>query len=395
VTGGTDDYNIYAAQLCVSRRGGVGSGSLAREVVALDPDGNQDPQEIELMFRMTAQEIAGLAGGELAGPGDVVVTGVRPLGSAGPTDLAFVAKEALLDQAGASRAGVLLAARKVEGYGGTQVICHDPELAMATVLERMHREMFPRPTGISNLACIEPGAVLGERVSVGAYAVIEKEAVIGDDVTIYPLVYVGRGAQIGPRTTLHPHVTVCSRAQIGADCTVHPNCVIGDEGFGYIQREGRSIKFWHVGAVRIGNSVEIRGLTSIDRGMIEDTVIGEGVKIDKHCHISHNCRIGDQCVLAGYARMAGSVTLGRGVMMGADSSVSDHLTVGDGAILGARAGVITKVKPGEHMLGTPARPRNETMRIVATWPRLPDMLRQLGELKKEVEALKKRLEETK
>jgi len=345
------------------------------------------------MFKMMAREIAELVGGELAGPGEVTISGVGPLDSARPMDLAFVAREALFGKVAACRAGALLTMRKVEGYGGTQIICEDPELAMATVLEKMHGELFPKPTGISGLACIDPDAVLGQRVSVGAYSVIEKGAVVGDDVTIYPLVYVGRGAQIGPRTTLHPHVTVCERAQIGADCTVHPNCVIGDEGFGYVQRGGRSVKLWHVGGVRIADNVEIRGLTSVDRGMIDDTVVGEGVKIDKHCHISHNCRIGDRCVLAGYARMAGSVTLGRGVMMGADSSISDHLTVGDGAILGARAGVITKVKPGEHMLGTPARPRNETMRIVATWPKLPDMLRQLAALQKEVEDLKKRLGE--
>jgi len=346
------------------------------------------------MFKMTAGEVAELARGELRGRADVTITGAGSLESASETDLAFVARESLLDRAASCRAGVLLTAWPVEGYRGAQVVCADPELAMARVLERMHEALFPAPSSISELASIDPGATVAQGVSVGAYSVIEDGAVIGEGVTIYPLVYVGRGASIGARTVLHPHVTICDRAEIGSDCVVHPNCVIGDEGFRYVQRDGRSVKFCHVGKVRIGNNVEIRGLTSIDRGMMEDTIVEDGVKIDKHCHISHHCHIGENCVLAGYARMAGSVTLGRGVMMGADSSISDHLTVGEGAVLGARAGVITKVKAGEHMLGTPARTRNETMRIVATWPKLPEMRRQLKELQARVEALEARLGRT-
>jgi len=347
------------------------------------------------MFRMSAGEIAELVGGELMGPAEAQVSGAGPLESAAEGELAFVARESLLAQAARCKASVLITAWPVEGFGGTQVLCADPELAMAKVLERMHAALFPPPpAGVSELACVHPSAALGEGASVGPYSVVEAGAIIGDRVTIYPLVYVGPGARIGAGTTLYPHVTVCARAEIGAGCVIRPNCVIGDEGFGFIQRDGRSIRFRHVGAVRLGDEVEVSGLSSIDRGMIQETVVGDGVKIDKHCHISHNCRIGEGCVLAGYARMAGSVTLGRGVMMGADSSISDHLTVGDGAVLGARAGVITNVKPGEHMLGTPARPRNETWRIVATWPKLPEMLRQLNELRREVQALKKRLGES-
>jgi UDP-3-O-[3-hydroxymyristoyl] glucosamine N-acyltransferase len=229
---------------------------------------------------------------------------------------------------------------------------------------------------------------------VGSHAVIEEGAVLGDDVTIYPMAYVGRGVRIGPRTVVHPHVTICEGVEIGSDCLLHPNCLIGDEGFGLIQREGRSVRRRQVGGVRIGDRVEVGGFCSIDRGMMEDTVIGSGVKMDKHCHIAHNCRIGDDCVLVAYARLAGSVTVGRGCILAADVGISDHVTVGDGVMIGAGSALMSDVKSGERVLGAPARPIGEAMRIMALEGKLPEMHRTLVQLKKEVESLKTRLEKT-
>ncbi len=346
------------------------------------------------MFEMTAQEIAEMADGELYGPGDVIIRGVRPLEEAGETDLAFVAKESLSEKAARCRAAALITPRVIEGYSGTQILCGDPELAVSQVLGRIHEELFSRRPGISESACIDAGATLGQRVSVGSHAVIEGGAVIGDDVTIYPLVYIGRRSRIGPRTTLHPHVTICDEVEIGSDCSVDANCVIGGGGFRYVQRDGRSIELRHVGGVRVGDGVDVRVLSSIDRGMLQNTVVGDGVKIAQHCEIAHNCRIGDHCVLSGYVRLAGSVTLGKGVMLAADVAIVDHVHVGDGAVLAAGSAVIADVKPGERLLGAPARPMMEQIRIVALEGRLPEMYRRLRELEEEVESLKKHLGET-
>ena len=347
------------------------------------------------MFRMTAQQIAEIAGGRLQGAGDATVAGVRPLEDAGPSDLAFLAKKELVEKAGTSRAAVLLTAWQVAGFAGAQVICKDPELALTHVLAALRAAQFPCPTGISTSAVISPRARLGQNVSVGAWSVIEDGAELGDGVVVYPLAYVGRNVHIGTRTVIHPHVTIGDGTRIGADCIVHPGAVIGDDGFGFIQREGRSIKREQVGGVCIGDNVEIGGLTSIDRGMIQDTVVENGVKIDKHCHVAHNCRIGEHSILAGYARMGGSVTIGRGAVMAAGSGIVDHKTIGDGAVLAAGTGSISDVKPGETVMGYPARPLREQLRINALEGKLPDMHRRLMELEKEVEALKKRLEKSK
>ena len=345
------------------------------------------------MTKLTTRQIADMLGAELRGPEDVVITGVSPLETAGPADLAFVAKEALLPAAAESRAGVLLTAWAVEGYAGAQIDCPDPELAMRTVLQAIRLERIPRPRGISPSAFISPRAQLGEDVAVGPWAVVEDGAVLGDGVTVYALAYVGRGARVGARTLVYPHVTILDGVEIGADCVLKPGCVVGADGFGFIQREGRSLKMPHVGTVRIGDDVEIGALSTVDRGMLGDTTVGRGVKIDSHCHVAHNCTIGEDCVLAGYARLSGSVKLGRGVIMAADARTVDHVEIGDGAVIAAGAAVIANVKPGERRLGVPSRPFQEQMRIFAAQGKLPEMRRRLSALVKEVETLARRVEE--
>jgi len=345
------------------------------------------------MTKLTTRQIADMLGAELRGPEDVVISGVSPLETAGRADLAFVAREALLPAAAKSRAGALLTAWAVEGYAGAQIDCPDPELAMRTVLQAIRLERMPRPCGVSPSASISPRAQLGEDVAVGSWAVVEEGAALGDGVTVYALAYVGRGARVGARTLIYPHVTILDGVEIGADCVLKPGCVIGADGFGFIQRDGRSLKMPHVGTVRIGDGVEIGSLSTVDRGMLGDTTLGRGVKIDSHCHVAHNCTVGDDCVLAGYAALSGSVKLGRGVMMAAHAGTVDHVEIGDGAVIAAGAAVIGNVEPGDRRLGAPSRPFNEQLRIFAAQGKLPGMHRRLSALVKEVEALGKRIEE--
>jgi len=345
------------------------------------------------MIAMTSEQIAALVQGELRGPANVVITGVRALDGAGEADLSFVAQEDLVPTARESKAGALITHWPIDGYAGAQIVCSDPELAVCRLLETVQNQEPHRPSGISESACISASATLGERVAVGACSVIEDDVVLGDDVAVGAMVCIGRGVRIGARSVIRSHVTIGHYVQIGSDCVFHPNCVVGDDGFGYIQRDGRSIKMPHVGSVRIGNNVEIRGLSSVDRGMVEDTVIGDGVKIDKHCQVAHNCHVGDHCVLAGGTLLGGSVTLGRGVLLGGRVGITDHVTVGDGARLAAGSAVIGNVKAGETVSGHPARPIGQSRRIWALEGRLPEMSRRLKALEEEMRSLRERLPE--
>ncbi|MGD2175088.1 MAG: UDP-3-O-(3-hydroxymyristoyl)glucosamine N-acyltransferase [Candidatus Brocadiaceae bacterium] len=332
------------------------------------------------MPELTAAELAEMTGGRLVGPPDARVKEIRTPAEAGPADLAFIADEKHLGEAETCRAGVLIAPCEPEGYEGSLVVCEDPELAIASVLEVFAEERLHHPRGISPKASVSPSARIGEDVAIGDHAVVGENTSVGEGAVIYPSVFVGGNCRIGARTVIYANVSVHDRTTIGSDCVVHYGAVLGAEGFGFLQRDGSNVKLAQVGGVRIGDRVEIGALTSVDRAMIDETVIEDGVKIDNHCHIAHNCHIGRNCVMAGYSRLAGSVRLGQGVLVAVDVGIKDHVTVGEGAILAAGAGVHNDVAPGEVLLGYPARPIGKQRRIWALCARLPRMAEKLREL---------------
>jgi UDP-3-O-[3-hydroxymyristoyl] glucosamine N-acyltransferase len=343
------------------------------------------------MPAFSAGELARMVDGRLVGRADTTVDGVAAIESAQPSDLAFLRDTRRLEPAENCRAGVLITSVELKRFGGTMIVCPDVDMAMATVLAAV-AEGLPRPRGVSKLASVSPSATLGQDVSVGDFAVIGDGAVLGDGVVIYPLAYVGRNCRIGDRTVLHASVSVHEGVTIGKDCIVHYNAVLGAEGFGFLQRDGRNVKVCQVGTVRVGDRVEIGSLTTVDRATLDATVIEDGVKIDNHCHVAHNCHIGPDCIMAGYSKLAGSVRLGKGVILAEDVGISDHVTVGDGAILGASCGVHNNVPAGAVLLGAPARPIAEQRRIFALTGRLPEMAERLRRLEAEVESLRRLLE---
>ena len=345
------------------------------------------------MPHLSAKQVAEMVGGEVLGPGDVAIDDLKTLQSAAEGDLAVLRDAKGKAEAESCGASVMVTPVKLESYGGTQVVCPDAESALAALLEVFAAERHPRPEGVSPRASVSPTARLGTDVAIGEFAVVSEEAEIGDGAVIYPNVYVGSGCRIGPRTVLHANVSVHHGVRIGADCVIHYNAAIGAEGFGFIQRDGRNVKLAQIGTVIIGDRVEIGALTTVDRAMLDATVIEDGVKIDNHCHVAHNCRVGAESIMAGSAKLAGSVRLGRGVIVAVDVGIRDHVTVGDGAVLGARSGVWKDVEPGAVLLGSPARPIREARRVMALTGRLPEIARRLRALEAEVRALRRQLGE--
>lgn len=228
--------------------------------------------------------------------------------------------------------------------------------------------------------------MLGELVSVGDYAVVGSGVRLADGVTIGAHCVIGDDASIGERARLWPGVTIYPGVTLGARTIIHSGARIGCDGFGYVLRDGAHQKIPHVGRCIIGDDVEIGANSTIDRGSIDDTVVGNGTKIDNLVHVAHNVRIGEKCLLVAQVGIAGSATIGDGVILAGQAGIGGHLSIGAGARIGAQAGVFGDVPAGETWSGYPARPHKESLRASAALFKLAGMMRRLEKLLEQPES---------
>jgi UDP-3-O-[3-hydroxymyristoyl] glucosamine N-acyltransferase len=313
---------------------------------------------------LTAREIAQLVDGELRGDPESVVDGVAALDRAGPRHATFLASPRYAAQLERSGAGVVLVARdmaEVTSGAATRIIVQNPYEAVQAILPRLY-DLSPAAPWIA------PTARIGHGVKLGAGVRIEDYVVLGD------------GVSVGEGTRLYPHVTAYSGAEIGARCIIHSGVRIASDGFGYVFRNGRHEKIPHVGRCIIGDDVEIGANTTIDRGSIDDTVIGAGTRIDNLVQIGHNVRIGSLCLLMAQVGIAGSAHIGNGVIIAGQAGIGGHVTIGDGAKIAGQAGVFGDVPAGESWSGYPARPHRESLRATGALFRLAGMMRKLERL---------------
>lgn len=285
-----------------------------------------------------ASALASLVGGALAGP-DRVVSGVAPLDAAGPTDLAYHDRGPLV-----SEAGVLFT--RVAVAGRTCLVVADPLAALVLLLDQLCPE---RPwDGPSDIA---PSAVLHAGVVIAA------------------------GCVVGADTVLYPNVVLYPGTRIGARCRVHAGTILGADGFRYHPTARGPLKVPHVAGLRIGDDVEIGAHCTIDRGFLDDTLVGDGCKLDDQVHVGHNCRLGRFVVVAAQTGVSGSCVIGDGALIGGQVGIADHTTVGAGARIGAQSGLHGTIPAGETWLGTPALPVATMRRVYALTRDLPAMWR--------------------
>jgi UDP-3-O-[3-hydroxymyristoyl] glucosamine N-acyltransferase len=331
---------------------------------------------------ITAEAIAALVSGELIGDRKVSVTGVAPLDRAEGNHISILSSAKYAPMLANTRAGIVLIDpefRDAPGKPAARIIVKQPLEKLLSLLPRLYPETRPQP-GIASTARIGRGAVLGERVSIGEYAIIGPDATLGSDVVVAAHCVVGENAALGDGTQLWSHVTIYPRASVGARAIIHSGARIGSDGFGYVFRDGAHQKIPHVGRCIVGDDVEIGANTTIDRGSIDDTVIGNGTKIDNLVHIAHNVRIGKKCLIMAQVGIAGSVTVGDGAILAGQAGISGHLSIGAGARIAAQAGVFGDIPAGETWSGYPARPHRESLRASAALFKLAGMVRGLEKL---------------
>jgi UDP-3-O-[3-hydroxymyristoyl] glucosamine N-acyltransferase len=330
---------------------------------------------------LTAQAVADLVGGRLLGDGMVPVREVATLERAGPAALSLAVSARYADALRASRAGTVLipAALADTPSAGARIVVAEPYHALVRVVERL----YPRvdaPAGIDPTARLGPGCTLGAEVSLGPFVVLGRDVSLGDRVRVAEGVSLGDGVSIGADSVLGPRVVCYPGARIGRRVVVKAGAVIGGDGFGYLSGASGHARIPHIGGCLLGDDVEVGSNSCVDRGSLDDTVIGRGTKLDNLVHVGHNVRIGERCLLMAGVGVAGSTRVGNDVILAGHVGVTDHLNIGDGARIAAKSAVFGDVPPGAVMSGHPARSNRQFLRAQAALYRLTPLLSRLERL---------------
>ncbi|MBI3670573.1 MAG: UDP-3-O-(3-hydroxymyristoyl)glucosamine N-acyltransferase [Acidobacteria bacterium] len=331
----------------------------------------------------TAREIAIYVGAELEGDPTLPVSGCASPESAGPQDLIYVDSPRHLDRAARSAARCLLLGEGARLGGKTLLRVANPKLAFAKAAAWLVPRA-PLVPGIHPTALVAASARLAPGVALGPYAVIEDNAEIGAGTEIGAFCFVGCCVRLGVNCRLEPRVTLYPGVRLGQRVVVHAGTVIGSDGFGYVFGEDKHWKFPQLGTVEIGDDVEIGANTTIDRGALDATHIGPGVKIDNLVQVAHNVQIGEQTVVAAQTGISGSSVVGKNVLIGGQVGIADHCHIEDGAVAGAQAGIPTgkTIRTGQTVWGTPARPLKKFKEQYAWFARLPELAERLRKLER-------------
>ncbi|MEG1467908.1 MAG: UDP-3-O-(3-hydroxymyristoyl)glucosamine N-acyltransferase [Hafnia sp.] len=337
------------------------------------------------MASIRLADLAQQLNAELHGDGDIVITGVASMHSAKSQQITFLSNSRYREQLAACNASaVVLTEADLPFCTSAALVVRNPYLTYALMAQIM--DTTPAPAkDIAPSAVIDATAQLGNNVSVGANAVIEEGVVLGDNVIIGAGCFVGKFTKIGSGTRLWANVSVYHQIEIGDKCLIQSGTVIGADGFGYANDRGNWIKIPQLGTVRIGDRVEIGACTTIDRGALDDTIIGNGVIIDNQCQIAHNVMIGDNTAVAGGVIMAGSLKIGRYCQIGGASVINGHMEICDKAVVTGMGMVMRPItEPGIYSSGIPLQPNK-------AWRKTAALVMNIDEINKRLKAVEKKV----
>lgn len=337
-------------------------------------------------FALTLSEIAAQLGGDVLGDRQTLVRRVATLASAGAGDIAFLANRKYRGQLQSTQAAaVILAPAVADEFSGPRIVTANPYAYYARVATLLN----PMRQGFSG---IHPSAVVASALpastAVGSHVSIGKGVVLGEGVVVHPGCVIGNDVVIGDGSVLYPNVTIYHGCRIGKRAIIHSGAVIGADGFGFAPDGKDWIKIPQIGAVLVGDDVEIGANTTVDRGALDDTVIGDGCKIDNLVQIAHNCNIGANSVLAGCTGIAGSVTLGEHCIVGGAGMISGHVTLAPGTTISGGSLVMKSIKqPGLYTSVFPLDNHEDWVRNAAHIRRLSHLAERVSELEKKLKEM--------
>jgi UDP-3-O-[3-hydroxymyristoyl] glucosamine N-acyltransferase len=331
---------------------------------------------------LTAQAVAELVGGRLLGDGAVTIRAIRPLDRAGPEALSFAISSRYAEELRASRAGAVLvpdALADAEPGPRTRIVVQDPYAALARVMDALFPAVPPSP-GVDPTARIGPACSLGTDVQVGPFVVLGRGVHLGARCRLAEGVSLGDDVSVGEDTVIGPRVVCYPGSAIGSRVLLKAGAVIGGDGFGYLSGAAGHSRIPHVGGCILEDDVEIGSNSCVDRGSVDDTVVGRGSKLDNLVHVGHNVRMGERCLVMAGVGIAGSTRIGNDVILAGHVGVTDHLLIGDRARVAAKSAVFGDIPPGASFSGHPARPHRQFLRAQAALYRVAPIITQLERL---------------
>lgn len=341
-------------------------------------------------MEFTAEQIASVIGGKIEGDKDAKVRTFAKIEEGVEGAISFLSNPKYTHYIYDTKSSVVIVNEDVELEGTvapTLIRVKNAYESIAQLLQ-IYEASKPKKTGVSPQAYISPTAKLGKDCYVGPFACIGDGTVIGDGCQIYPHAVIGDNVKMGNNCILYPNTTVYQGCKIGNNVTLHAGSVIGADGFGFAPNADGYDKIPQIGIVTIEDNVEIGANTCVDRSTMGSTVIRKGVKLDNLVQVAHNVEIGENTVMSAQVGIAGSTKVGSWCMFGGQVGIAGHITIGDKTFLGAQSGVPGSLKGGEELIGTPPMNPRNYFKSQAIFRRLPDMYKELEALKKTIEELK-------
>ncbi|MGB0578723.1 MAG: UDP-3-O-(3-hydroxymyristoyl)glucosamine N-acyltransferase [Limisphaerales bacterium] len=334
----------------------------------------------------SAGQIAEQLGGSVIGDAETQLTGLKPANAASDGDLTFAENEKYFAAAAASDAAAILVSDKLGQTDKPLIKVRHVRVALARLLAAFHPEQEYAP-GVHETAVVADSAEVDPSASIGPHCIVEAGAKIGAKTTLIGHNFIGAHARVGESSKLFANVTIYDRSVIGARVRIHAGTVIGSDGYGYVFDEGQHKKIPQVGNVVIEDDVEIGSNVSIDRGAIGPTTIGQGTKIDNLVQIAHNVSTGEHCLLISQVGIAGSTQLGKYVTLAGQAGIAGHLQIGDQVTIAAKSGVMHNIPAGQKWMGAPAQPDRQAKRTLLAAQQLPELIKRVRKIEKELEKL--------
>ncbi|MDD5458981.1 MAG: UDP-3-O-(3-hydroxymyristoyl)glucosamine N-acyltransferase [Phycisphaerae bacterium] len=337
------------------------------------------------MKKWTLGQLAEHVKGSVHGDPKAVIESIATLESAQAGDISFLANKKYTNLLATTKATAIVVAKEIKSEANL-LIADDPYFAFSQIIILMHGHRQHPQTGISDKASISDSASVGKNCQIADFVTVSANASLGDNCVLYPGVFVGADTKISDNCLLYPNAVVYDKCTIGKNCIIHANATIGEDGFGFATHKGNHHKIPHVGSVILGDDVEIGANACIERGTINDTVIGQGTKIGDSVVIGHGTRIGRYCLLVPQVGIAGSAVMGDYCAVGGQAGIVGHIKIGNQVQIAAQAAVINDIPDGQTVVGSPAIDASKAKRAYSLIEYLPEMRKKIKDLEKRLDS---------